>query len=197
VLDPFPDSAAVEGGQLTIGGLRATALAEEFGTPLVVVDEETLRARAGAYREAAPDALVAYSVKAFPNVAVLRLLAEEGLGADVSTTGELEYALRAGIDPERIVFHGNNKSADELATALDAGVGRIVADSASELDRLEDLAAKHRRTPRVLLRVTPGVEAHTHEYVMTGQVDSKFGFGLASGDAALAVDRIAGSPAMS
>src|SRR5262249_9075601 len=110
---PFPDTTTIDEGELAIGGLRASVLAERFGTPLVVLDEETLLARARAYREAAPDALVAYSVKALPNLAVLRLLAEQGLGADVSTAGELEYALRAGIDPARIVFHGNNKADDE------------------------------------------------------------------------------------
>jgi diaminopimelate decarboxylase len=166
VLDPFPDSAAVDDGELTIGGLQATALAEEFGTPLVVVDEATLRARARAYRDAAPDALVAYSVKAFPNVAVLRLLAEKGLGADVSTTGELEYALRAGIDPERIVFHGNNKSDDEIARGIAAGVGYLVIDSLDDVDRVRG---------RVLVRVTPGIDADTHDAVRTGHLGSKFG----------------------
>src|SRR5437764_6042397 len=109
-LDLFPDSATLDAGELALGGMRATELAAQFGTPVVVYCEETIRARARAYREAAPSALVVYGSKAFPSVAIQRLLADEGIGSDVSTLGELELALRAGIAPERIVVHGNNKS---------------------------------------------------------------------------------------
>ena len=121
-----------------------------------------------------------------------RLVAEEGLDLDVATGGELHVALHAGFPPERIVFHGNNKSTAELAAALEAGVGRIVVDSFDELDRLERSSARVCPRPRVLVRVTPGVEAHTHEYIETGTEDSKFGFGLADGDALAAVQRVVG-----
>ena len=122
-----------------------------------------------------------------------RLVAEEGLDLDVATGGELHVALHAGFPAERIVLHGNNKSSDELRAALDAGVGRIVVDSFDELDRLEELAARGRAAPRVLVRVTPGVEAHTHEYIETGTDDSKFGFTLSTGDALRAVQRVVGA----
>jgi len=121
VLDLFPESARIEEGQLVLGGVSASRLAEEHGTPLVVYCDETLRAQARAYREAAPDALVCFGTKAFPNVAVLRLFAEEGLGADVSTLGELRFALEARVDGERLVVHGNNKSDEELRAAAEAG----------------------------------------------------------------------------
>src|SRR5919204_153928 len=120
MLELFPETAAVEDGDLAIGGVRVPPLAEDFGTPLVVYCERTIRAQARAYRLVDPDALVVYGTKAFPNVALLRLLAEEGLGADVSTLGELEFALRAGLSGDRIVFHGNNKSDAELQAAAEA-----------------------------------------------------------------------------
>src|SRR5205085_260275 len=131
----FPASAAAERGELAVGGLPAVALAEEFGTPLVVYCERTVLAAAHAYLGAAPGALVLYGVKAFPNVALLRLLAGEGLGADVSTLGELEYALRAGVPGERIVVHGNNKSDEELRAAAGAGVRFFVLDALDEVER--------------------------------------------------------------
>jgi diaminopimelate decarboxylase len=169
-LDLFPDSAAVEDGELVVGGVRATALAEEFGTPLVVYCEQTLRARAHAYREAAPDAVTLYGSKAFPNLAVLRLLAEAGLGADVSTLGELELALRAGVPGERIVVHGNNKSDDELRRAAEAGVWLVVLDAADEAERAAEAGVE-----RVLVRVTPGIDPDTHDAIKTGHRGSKFG----------------------
>src|SRR5262245_10493576 len=186
---PF-DTSLVPSGLL---GLDYDALAETFGTPLFVYDEDFLRSQCRRYVEAFGADAVAYASKAFLCTAMAKLVAEEGLHLDVATGGELHTALRAGFPPERIVFHGNNKSADELAAALDAGVGRIVADSASELDRLDDLAARTRRTPRVLWRVTPGVEAHTHEYIETGTEASKFGFTVAEGTARLAAARVAAS----
>ena len=139
MLDLFPETARVEDGELVLGGVRAGALAAEHGTPLVVYCEETLRAQARAYRAAAPDALVCFGTKAFPNVAVLRLFAEEGLGADVSTLGELRFALEAGIPGERLVIHGNNKSDEELRAAVAAGAGLVV------LDALEEVSARPRR----------------------------------------------------
>jgi diaminopimelate decarboxylase len=168
-LDLFPDSANVEGGNLLIGGVAATALAEEFGTPLVAYCEQTLRARARAYREAAPAALVLYSLKAFPNVAVVRLFAEEGLGAEVSTAGELEFARRAGIAVERIVVDGNNKSDEEIRAAAELGA-TLVIDSLDDLDRAAPTGAR-----RTLVRVTPGIDAETHDAIRTGHVGSKFG----------------------
>jgi diaminopimelate decarboxylase len=133
VLDPFPASAAVEGDELSIGGVGSTVLADEFGTPVVVYCERTLLGAARAYLRAAPGALVAYSVKAFPSVALLRLFSAEGLGADVSTLGELEYATRAGIPGERIIMHGNNKSDEELRTAARADVALVVLDALDEV----------------------------------------------------------------
>src|SRR5919198_4468527 len=121
MLELFPESAAVEDGEIVVGGGRASALPAEFGTPLVVYCEETIRSQARAYRSIVPDGLVVYGTKAFPNVALLRLLADEGLGADVSTLGELEFALRADLGGDRIVFHGNNKSDEELRAAVAAG----------------------------------------------------------------------------
>jgi diaminopimelate decarboxylase len=170
VLDPFPTSAAVEGGELSIGGVGATALADEFGTPVVVYCESTLLAAARAYLRAAPDALVAYSVKAFPSVALLRLFAGEGLGADVSTLGELEYAIRAGIPGEQIIMHGNNKSDEELQAASRAGVALVVLDALDEIERAAEAGLG-----RVLVRVTPGIEADTHAAIRTAHHGSKFG----------------------
>jgi diaminopimelate decarboxylase len=178
----LPDSARVEHGELVLGGVRATELAREFGTPVVVYDEETLRANARAYREAAPAALVAYGTKAFPSVAVLRLLAEEGLGADVSTVGELEFALRAGVDGSKLVIHGNNKEDELLRRSVEAGA-LIVLDSLDELERARALGAA-----RCLIRVTPGIEADTHEAVKTAHHGSKFG--LPPDDAVEAIRRL-------
>ncbi len=169
LLDLLPDSAAIAGSELTIGGLRATELVERFGTPLVVYDEATVRAQAQAYRAAAPDALLVYGTKAFPSVAMLALLAEEGLGADVSTSGELAFALAAGIAGEQIVVHGNNKEDALLADAGKAGA-LVVLDSIEEIGRARDAGCT-----RFLVRVTPGIDADTHEKVRTAHHGSKFG----------------------
>jgi len=177
-------------------GLRALdldALAAEHGTPLFVYDEDALREKMREYVEAfGPDA-VTYAGKAFLCTAMVRVVEEEGLHLDVATGGELHLALRAGFPAPRIVFHGNNKSDAELEAALTAGVGRIVADSHDELDRLERLGAALGVTPRVLVRVTPGVEAHTHEFIETGTEASKFGFTVSGGVARAAALRVAGS----
>ncbi|TML22525.1 MAG: diaminopimelate decarboxylase, partial [Actinobacteria bacterium] len=169
MLELFPDSARIEEGELTVGGLRASALAGRFGTPLVVYCEQTLRARAREIREAVPEALVLFGSKAFPNVAILRLFAEERIGADVSTLGELAFARAAGIEGERLVFHGNAKSDDELRTAAEAGA-TVALDAEDEPGR-----AAAAGTRRVLVRVTLGVEADTHEAIQTGHHGSKFG----------------------
>src|SRR5205085_7286530 len=168
-LQLFRDSAELEDAELAVGGMRASALAEAFGTPLLVYCRETLVAQALAYRAVDPEALVAFGVKAFPNVAVLRLFGEEGLGADVSTGGELEFALRAGLTGDRILFHGNNKSDDELEAAVRAGA-LVVLDSREEVERAARAGAR-----RVLLRVTPGIAARTHQSIQTAHDESKFG----------------------
>jgi diaminopimelate decarboxylase len=175
----LPDGAYAEGGELVLGGVPATELARRFGTPLVVYDEPTLRAQARAYREAAPAALIVYGTKAFPSVALLRLFASEGLGADVSTVGELEFARRAGIGGERLVVHGNNKEDELLALAASEGA-LVVVDSLGEVER-----AKAAGVRRSLVRVTPGIEADTHEAVKTAHHGSKFG--LAPDDALAAI----------
>jgi len=169
------------------------ALAAEHGTPLFVYDEDALRSKMREYVAAfGPDA-VTYAGKAFLCTAMVQLVGEEGLHLDVATGGELHVALRAGFPAARIVFHGNNKGDAELLAALRAGVGRIVADSHDELDRLERLGADVGVVPRVLVRVTPGVEAHTHEFIETGTEASKFGFTVSGGVARDAVQRVAAS----
>jgi len=192
----LPASADVGAdGSLSVGGVDVAGLAAEFGTPLYVYDEGELRDRCREYRTRF-GAGVAYASKAFLCTAMAKLVAEEGLDLDVATGGELHVALHAGFPAERIVLHGNNKSSGELRAALDAGVGRIVVDSFDELDRLVDLAARADALVAVLVRVTPGVEAHTHEYIETGTDDSKFGFSLSTGDALRAVQRVAGHDAL-
>ena len=177
----FPATSTVQNGELTVGGIGASALAEQFGTPLLVYCEETLRARARLFARAAPGALVVYGTKAFANVALLRVLGEEGVGADVSTLGELEFAQRAGLGGDRVVVHGNNKSDEELRAAAELDA-LVVLDA---LDEAERAAAAGVR--RVLVRVTPGVEAETHEAIRTGHRGSKFG--LDADDALTAVAR--------
>jgi diaminopimelate decarboxylase len=185
-------------GQLRIGGVDVLDLVEEVGTPVFIYDEEHLRRRCQEARQAfGPRA--AYASKAFLCKAMATLAYEQGLCIDVSTGGELAVALAAGVPGERLVLHGNNKSEAELEAAIAAGIGRIVVDSFDEIDRLARVLSRPdptqggaalRPPPSVLVRVTPGIEAHTHEYVMTGQEDSKFGFGLASGAAAEAIERL-------
>ena len=192
----LPDSARLgDDGWLAIGGCSTADLVRELGTPLFVYDEDHLRARCREAVATFGDG-VSYATKAFLCRAMARLVHEEGMHLDVATGGELHVALAAGVPADRLVLHGNNKSDAELMRAREVGVGRTVVDSTDELDRLERLHAADGRVPRVLLRATPGVEAHTHEFVQTGQIDSKFGFGVASGDLAKAVDRAAASPAV-
>jgi diaminopimelate decarboxylase len=168
-VDLFPDTTTVENGHLAVADVPTSTLAEEHGTPLLVLCEATIRARARAYRQAAPDALVVYGTKAFPNVSVLRLLAEEGLGADVSTLGELRFAQRAGIGGDVLVVHGNNKDDAELDKAGAEGA-LVVLDALDEVER-----AAAAGVVRTLVRLTLGVEAETHEAIRTGQHGSKFG----------------------
>ncbi|MFC7550957.1 diaminopimelate decarboxylase [Plantactinospora sp. GCM10030261] len=177
-------------GALTVGGCDVRDLARDYGTPVYVLDESDLRARCQEFRAAFPDEDVYYAGKAFLCRAVVRIIAEEGLFLDVCTGGELAVALAAGMPAERIGFHGNNKSMGELTRAVEAGVGRIIVDSDTEIDRLSALARERGVRPRVLLRVTVGVEAHTHEFIATAHEDQKFGFSLASGAAIGAALRI-------
>jgi diaminopimelate decarboxylase len=186
VLEIFPDTAAIADGELVVGGVLASEVATEFGTPVVVYDEETILACASAYRRAAPDASLVYGTKAFPNVAILRLLGGQGIGADVSTLGELEIALRAGIPGERIVVHGNNKSDVELEAAAEAEARFVVLDALDEVDR-----AAAAGVTGVLVRVTPGVEADTHPSIRTAHEGSKFG--LPPEDAIAAIERARGA----
>ncbi len=193
----LPDAAEVGSqGELLIGGVDAELLAQEFGTPVFVYDEAHLRNRA---REAVevmgPDGAI-YATKAFLCRAMARLAHEEGMRLDVATGGELAIALAAGVPAGRMVLHGNNKAEWELRAALDSGVGRIVVDSDIEIDRIEHLVRSGLPRPAVLLRINPGIEVHTHEHVQTGNLDSKFGFPLSTGQAHEAVRRAAASSAM-
>lgn len=183
-------------GVLTVAGESVIDLAAEFGTPTYVVDEDDFRRRARGFKEAFPDADVYYAGKAFLCVATARWIAEEGLNLDVCTGGELAVALKAEFPPERIGLHGNNKSVAELRRALEAGVGRIIIDSLEEIERLRDLTAELGKRASVMIRVTAGVEAHTHEYISTSHEDQKFGFSIAGGDALDAVRRVLAEPGL-
>ena len=188
----LPDSATVGGeGQLLLGGCDTLELARDFGTPLFVYDEAHLRARC-AEAVAAFGPGVNFATKAFLCGAMVEIALDAGMNLDVATGGEYAVARAAGAPAERLVLHGNNKSTAELRLALGEGVGRIVVDSFDELDRIARLVAEGvaADTPELYVRITPGVEAHTHEFVRTGQDDSKFGFGVASGDAERAIDLI-------
>jgi diaminopimelate decarboxylase len=186
----LPDTAAeLADGSLAIGGVPLLELAAQYGTPVFVYDEQHLRSRCREAVESFGANRVVYATKAFLCRAMARLAHEEGLMLDVATAGELFVALDAGVPAERCVFHGNNKGLDELRYAITAGVHHINVDSFDELDRLDVLAGEGLPRPRVALRITPGVEAHTHEFIATGQDDSKFGFNLGNGDALRAVDR--------
>ena len=177
-------------GDLTVGGVALADLAAEFMTPAYVLDEADFRSRARAFRDAFSAYDVFYAGKAFLCTTVARWIAEEGLSLDVCSNSELTVALRAGFDPARIGYHGNNKTFPELRRAVDAGVGRIVLDSFVEIERLTQITAELGRTAPVMVRVTAGVEAHTHEYIATAHEDQKFGFSITSGDALEAVRRV-------
>ncbi|MDE0067184.1 MAG: diaminopimelate decarboxylase [Acidimicrobiaceae bacterium] len=184
----LPDSAELLDGQLQIGGCSLLDLAAEHGTPLFVYDEQHLRDRCREAVAVFGDG-VAYATKAFLCAEMARLAYSEGMHLDVATGGELHVALSAGVPADRLVMHGNNKSMSELTAALEAGVGRIVVDSFDELDRLDELHEAHGLRPKVLLRLTPGIKAETHEFVATGHDDTKFGFTVSSGAADAAIER--------
>ena len=193
----LPRTATVnDAGVLSIGGVTVAAMAEQFGTPLYVYDEEHLRNRCREAVAAFGKDRVIYATKAFLCGAMARLANEEGLLLDVATGGELFAALHAGVPGERCVLHGNNKSVEELRAAITARVQHIVVDSFDELDRIEKLHSEGMPAPRVQLRITPGVHVDTHDYVATGQDDSKFGFNLNNGDAMRAIQRAQSSAAV-
>lgn len=197
----LPVTAGVNAaGHLTLGGCDAVELAREYGTPLYVFDEATLRGQcrafAGAFTGRYPRTMVAYAAKAYAGVAVLRLVAEEGLGLDVVSGGELATALAAGFPPDRMHLHGNNKAPAELREALAAGIGRIVVDNLDELALLERIAAERGGAADILLRLSPGVDPHTHDKITTGILDTKFGMSIQTGDAAMAVERALASPSL-
>jgi diaminopimelate decarboxylase len=193
-LSLFPLTKKVDSqGHLLIGGCDCVELSKKFGTPLYVFDEDTLRSRCREFKtefsRRYSDTIIIYASKAFLNLAVANILKEEGLGLDVVSGGELSIAQSVGFPRENVYFHGNNKTADELKLALDWGIGRIVVDNLHELELLNSLARKKGDKQNILLRLTPGVDPHTHRHTTTGILDSKFGFPLANGQAETAVSR--------
>lgn len=193
-LSLFPSSACVDSkGHLVLGGCGVVDLVSTYGTPLYVFDEATLRARCAEYvrefRQQYPDTEIVYASKAFICRAVAAILLEEGLGLDVVSAGEFFVAQSVGFPPPNIYFHGNNKSAEELELALDQQIGRVVVDNLHELALLDKVARERSRTQDILLRVSPGVDPHTHKHVATGVLDSKFGFAISTGQAEDAVRR--------
>ncbi len=177
-------------GHLEIGGCDVVNLAEEFGTPLIIMDEKFIRDTCNKFHTSFTsrgESQVIYASKSFLSTAMCKIIEEEGLGLDVVSSGEMYTALKADFPMENVFFHGNNKSKSEIKMALENNVGRIVVDNFQELDLVSDIAKKMGKTVDILLRITPGVEAHTHEYIRTGQIDSKFGFTLPNGQAIEAV----------
>ena len=188
----LPDTAGVnEKGHLTIGGCDVTKLAAQFGTPLYIFDEATLRGTCSNFRKEFDrryaDTMVIYAAKAFINRALARIFKEEGLGLDVVSGGELSVARSADFPMDKVYFHGNNKLREEIELAIGWGIGRIVVDNLHELSLVNEVARKARVTQDILLRLTPGIDAHTHEYITTGVIDSKFGLPIATGRAEEAV----------
>jgi diaminopimelate decarboxylase len=193
----LPDTAAVlPDGSLSLGGCSVGELAVLYGTPLFVYDEAHLRARCREAVDTFGHGRAVYATKAFLCGAMARLAHEEGMLLDVASGGELYVALHAGVPASALTMHGNNKSMAELRMALTEGVRHVVVDSFDELDRLDELHAEGLPVPKVLARITPGVHAHTHEFIATGQDDSKFGFNLGNGDAHRAIDRMRRSPSV-
>ena len=195
----FPDTADTNGaGHLTLGGCDAVQLAEQYGTPLYVLDEATLRDRcrqfSSAFAKRYPRSQVLYASKAYINPTLVRILAEEGLGLDVVSGGELAVAMAGEMPLDRVHFHGNNKTPTELGEAVAAGIGRVVVDNFHELDLLERICTDADKRQDILLRVCPGIDPHTHAYTTTGILDSKFGFSIRTGDAERAILRALATP---
>ncbi|MBU5451183.1 diaminopimelate decarboxylase [Acetivibrio sp. MSJd-27] len=181
-----------EQNHLTIGGVDTIALAEKYGTPLYVMDEDMIRQNCRIYKDAIDrdyngNGLILYASKAFSCLHMYRIVREEGLGVDVVSGGELYTALKAGMDPEKIYFHGNNKTDDEIELAVSNNVGRLVVDNFLELEHINRIAKEKNKTVSILFRIKPGIDAHTHAFIRTGQIDSKFGFALETGEAFEAV----------
>ena len=188
----FPDSAEVDSqGELILGGCKASDLAAEYGTPVYVLDEHTLRARCRSFidefRKIYPATSVSYACKAYINPILAKLFLEEGMGFDVVSGGELATTISAGIPMDEVYFHGNNKTPQELEEALEHSIGWVVVDSFHEIELLDRLAGEAGKTQDILIRVSPGVDPHTHEYTTTGILDSKFGFSIQTGHAAEAI----------
>jgi diaminopimelate decarboxylase len=188
----FPDTAEVDSlGQLVLGGIRATDLADEYGTPVYVLDEATLRSRCRSFidefRKLYPATNVSYACKAYINPALAKMFQEEGMGFDVVSGGELATTISAGIPMDEVYFHGNNKSPQELKEALEHSIGWVVVDSFHEIQLLDRLAGEAGKTQDILVRVSPGIDPHTHVYTTTGTLDSKFGFSIQTGHAAEAI----------
>lgn len=177
-----------ENGNLTIGGVDTVALAKQYGTPLYVYDEQKIRENCRRFKESIDKyyggkGMACYASKAFSCLEMCRVVKEEGLGLDVVSAGELYTAVKAGFDMAKIGFHGNNKTDEELRYAVECNVGHIIVDNISELQRLETIAAELGVKPHIMFRIKPGIDAHTHSFVKTGQIDSKFGFALETGEA--------------
>ena len=195
----FPDTARINSqGQLVIGGCNTLDLAQEHGTPVYLLDEETLRNRCRSFvqefGQRCPDVQVLYASKAYINPALARLFDEEGLGLDVVSGGELAVARAADFPLEKVYFHGNNKTAEELSEAVEHGLGRVVVDSFHELELLDRIAGAAGKVQDILIRVSPGIDPHTHAYTTTGIIDSKFGFSIQTGHAAEAVRQALAAP---
>lgn len=181
-----------ENGNLTIGGVDVTALAAQYGTPLYVFDEEKIRESCRRFKDSinkfyGGNGLACYASKAFSCMEMCRIVNDEGLGLDVVSGGELYTAIKAGFDVSKIGYHGNNKTDEELRYAVSSDVGHIIVDNLSELEHLEKIAGELGKTPHIMFRIKPGIDAHTHSFVKTGQIDSKFGFALETGEAFEAV----------
>lgn len=181
-------------GHLTIGGCDTVELASVYGTPLYVMDEQTIRENCRKFRKSIEEnyhgrGLVLYASKVLSCKEIYRIAADEGLGVDVVSGGELYTAAQAGFPMERVVFHGNNKTAEEMRMGLEYGIGRFVVDNLIELDKLNNIAASMNRTAKIMLRIKPGIDAHTHSFIQTGQIDSKFGVALENGEAMQAVKK--------
>lgn len=195
--DVLPVTARVnDAAHLEIGGCDTSDLAAEFGTPVYVFCEETFRSRARQLWACFPDANLYYAAKSFPSIATFQLAEQEGLGLDVASGGELHTALAAGFPPERMILHGNNKATEDIVRAVQVGVGRIALDNSDDVERVAATAEAAGRCQAVLLRVTPGVEAHTHTYIQTGQGDSKFGLSIEAGMAMEAALRASHRPGL-